>query len=65
MADQKPVQPNKQSTPSAKSGYGKRPIWQWVALYVIVAAIVYFAVYLIFFHHTGTSGSGSTGTFGY
>jgi len=43
-------------------GYGKRPLWQWVLLYVVVAIVVYGAVYLIFFSH-GTAGS--TGTPGY
>lgn len=60
MADQK----NVPSTNSPKKGYGKRPMWQWVVLYVVVAAVVYFAVYYIFFRHTGAS-STSTGTFGY
>jgi len=26
-------------------GYGKRPIWQWIALYVVVGVIVYGLVY--------------------
>lgn len=29
--------------------YGKRPLWQWVAIYLVVGAIVYGLVYLIFF----------------
>ena len=28
-----------------KTGYGKRPLWQWVALYVVVAILVYGLVY--------------------
>ena len=60
MADQKSVQSSNKPT---KKGYGKRPIWQYIVLYLIVAAVVYFAVYFIFFRHTGVSGS--TGTFGY
>ncbi|HUC90026.1 MAG TPA: hypothetical protein VMR45_04445 [Patescibacteria group bacterium] len=36
-----------QKTPSG-SGYGKRPIWQWVLLYVVVAAIVYGIVYYFY-----------------
>lgn len=38
-------------------GYGKRPLWQWILLYVVVAAILYYVIYLIFFHHTGSTGS--------
>ena len=32
----------------AKKGYGKRPMWQWVVLYLVIAAVVYFVVYLLF-----------------
>ena len=28
-----------------QSGYGKRPLWQWIALYVVVAILVYGLVY--------------------
>lgn len=28
-----------------KSAYGKRPLWQWIALYVVVGIIVYGAIY--------------------
>ncbi len=27
------------------SYYGKRPLWQWIALYAIVGGIIYFLVY--------------------
>jgi len=30
-------------------GYGKRPMWQWVVIYLIVAAVLYGLIYLIFF----------------
>lgn len=33
-----------------KSAYGKRPIWQWVLLYVVIGGIVYGAIYFTFFH---------------
>ncbi len=32
-----------QTTPG--SGYGKRPLWQWILIYVILAVIVYGLVY--------------------
>ena len=46
--------------PSQKptKGYGKRPIWQWILIYVVVAIIVYGLVYLIFFHKSGGTSSG-------
>jgi len=30
-------------------GYGKRPLWQWVLIYVVVALVVYGGVYYFFF----------------
>lgn len=42
-----------------KKGYGKRPLWQWIALYVIVGAIVYGIIYYLFFMPSVGSG-GST-----
>jgi len=44
----------------ANKGYGKRPVWQWVLIYLIIAVIVYGLVYLIFFHKSGSSGGGSS-----
>lgn len=35
-------------TTSKPGGYGKRPLWQWIALYVVVGAIVYGLIYLLF-----------------
>lgn len=36
------------------SGYGKRPIWQWIVLYIVIGLIVYGAVYFIFFHKSNS-----------
>ncbi|HTH72329.1 MAG TPA: hypothetical protein VL737_03115 [Candidatus Pristimantibacillus sp.] len=36
-------------------GYGKRPVWFWVVIYVIAAIIVYGLIYLLFFHKGGGS----------
>jgi hypothetical protein len=32
-----------------KSGYGKRPMWQWILIYLIIGGIVYFLVYYFIF----------------
>lgn len=48
-----PETPVKQGT---TKGYGKRPAWQWVVIYLIIAVIVYGLVYLIFFHKGGSTG---------
>jgi flagellar basal body-associated protein FliL len=36
-------------------GYGKRPMWQWVLLYVIIAIILYGLIYYFFIHKSGSS----------
>jgi hypothetical protein len=38
-----------------KKGYGKRPLWQWVLLYVVLAIILYGLVYYIFIRKTGST----------
>lgn len=42
--------------PQAPKGYGKRPLWQWVVIYLIVGAIVYGLVYYLFFNNGSSSG---------
>ena len=43
----------------AKKGYGKRTKRQWIVIYVIVAVVVYAAIYFLFMHKSGSStGSG-------
>jgi hypothetical protein len=45
---------------SGKPGgnYGKRPTWQWILLYVIVAVVVYGLIYYFFIKDNGSGGSG-------
>jgi hypothetical protein len=52
---------NKAPEQKPKKGYGKRPVWQWVLLYVVVAAVVYYLIYLLFIHHSGTGSTGGSG----
>lgn len=54
-------------TNDKKGGYGKRPLWQWILIYVIIGGIVYGAIYYFFFAKNGysystTSNSSSTAT---
>jgi len=30
-----------------KSGYGKRPLWQWILMYLIVGGVIYGVIYFI------------------
>jgi hypothetical protein len=34
-------------------GYGKRPLWQWILLYVLIGGVVYFLVYYFVFAKKG------------
>lgn len=43
MVDQK--MPNE----AQKYSYGKKPWWYWLIIYLIVAGLVYLAVYYLFF----------------
>ncbi len=45
---------NKPEKPS--KGYNKRPLWQWVLIYIGIAIILYGLIYLIFFNNSGSSG---------
>src|ERR1035437_1621207 len=37
-----------------EKGYGKRPLWQWVAIYFVIAAVLYGGYYFIFAKKTIT-----------
>ncbi|MEX2006636.1 MAG: hypothetical protein WD877_00445 [Candidatus Saccharimonadales bacterium] len=45
----------------AATSYGKRPMWQWVLLYVVLAIIVYGLIYYFFLRDSGTDGTGGLG----
>lgn len=50
------MDPDTQQTPKQPTkGYGKRPVWQWVVIYLVVAAIVYSLVYYMFMRDSGGS----------
>ncbi len=31
-----------------KDSYGKRPLWQWILIYIVVGGIIYALVYFLF-----------------
>jgi hypothetical protein len=35
--------------------YGKKPLWQWILIYVVIGAIVYGAIYYFFMNRGGYS----------
>jgi hypothetical protein len=38
-----------------KTSYGKRPLWQWIAIYLVVGAIIYGLIYYFFIANRGGS----------
>ncbi len=36
---------NQENKYGSGSGYSKRPLWQWVVIYLVVAAVVYGLIY--------------------
>lgn len=38
-----------------KNTYGKRPLWQWVVLYIVIGLIVYGLIYYFGFYNKGAS----------
>lgn len=47
----------------SESGYDKRPIWQWVLMYAVIAGVVYGLVYYFVFAGNGYSApTSSNGT---
>lgn len=34
-------------------GYGKRPLWQWIVIYLVIGAIAYGLIYYFFFAPKG------------
>jgi hypothetical protein len=55
-----PVQPApapvEAPTEDKKGGYGKRPLWQWVLIYLVVGGALYYVIYLLFFAGKATGG---------
>ena len=49
-------QESNKPTSKPTKGYGKRPMWQWVLIYVVAAIVVYGLIYLVFIHKSGSSG---------
>jgi hypothetical protein len=39
----------------AYGGYGKRPMWQWIAIYLVVGVIVYGLIYYFVFYNQKSS----------
>ncbi len=42
------------------AAYGKRPLWQWVVIYLVIGAVVYGLIYYFVIAKKGGYGAGST-----
>lgn len=42
------------------SGYGKRPLWQWILLYVIIGGIIYAGIFYFYMHRSSSNNSTPT-----
>lgn len=51
---------NQQAPQNSPKGYGKRPLWFWILIYVIVGLIVYGLIYW-FVTQGGGGGNGGGG----
>ena len=52
---------NKQPNNKPVKGYGRRPVWQWVVIYLIIAVIVYGLIYYFFIRSGTGTGTGNLG----
>lgn len=54
-----------------EGGYGKRPLWQWILIYLVIGAVVYGVIYYFILASRGGATSSSpvpspqSGPFGY
>lgn len=48
--DKEVVLDDKKGPDEHKNRYGKRPVWQWVVIYIIAGIVVYGLIYFIFFN---------------
>lgn len=44
----------------AEEGYGKRPLWQWILVYVIIGGIAYFLIYKFVIAKNGSYNGGGS-----
>ncbi len=52
--------PNNQSSAPKQGGYGKRPMWQWILLYIIIAIVLYGGVAYYLTHRHSSNGTSTT-----
>lgn len=53
--DNQPAKPASPAPEKKAYGYSKRPLWQWIALYVVIGGAIYAAIYYFYFAKRGYS----------
>lgn len=46
-----------------KGSYGKRPLWQWILLYVVIGGVLYALAYYFFFANNSGYSSPANSTY--
>jgi hypothetical protein len=46
-----------QKKPVKGNGYGKRPLWHWILIYIVVGGLIYLLIYLFLFSNGDDNGS--------
>lgn len=54
-----PRQPNNQPQGGGQKGYGKRPLWQWIVIYLVIGIILYGLFYFFVLADNGSNGNGN------
>lgn len=52
-----------EETPQEKNSYGKRPMWQWIVIYLVIAVVLYGAFYYLFLANKGGYSNNSSSTY--
>ena len=60
MADEQTPAPAPVTDPKPSKGYAKRPLWQWVVIYLVLAVIIYGAIYYFFIRDDSGQDSGGS-----
>lgn len=51
------------NTESMANGYGKRPLWQWVVIYLVIGGVIYAGIYYFFLAKKGGYNSNQSGQY--
>lgn len=44
------------SSKSGGKGYGKKSLWKWILLYIVIGGAIYALIYFLLIRHKGSGG---------